>query len=49
LPLLAGYIFGERLAAGRPRLQYVWKDYELKSLRPVRGGKGRGRGRRART
>ncbi len=32
LPLLAGYVLGERLTAGRPRLKLEWKGFELKRL-----------------
>jgi len=49
LPLLAGYILGERLTEGRARLQFDWDGFELKSLKPVRSRRGRGPGRRART
>jgi deoxyhypusine synthase len=48
LPLLAGYIFGQRLTEGRPRLQLTWDGYELTSLKTVRGAGRRVRDRRAR-
>ncbi len=35
LPLLAGYVFGRQLAAGRPRLKLTWDGFELKSLHPA--------------
>jgi deoxyhypusine synthase len=36
LPLLAGYVFGRDLTAGRPRLKMTWDGCMLKSLRPER-------------
>lgn len=36
LPLLAGYALQRRLAAGRKRLAFTWKDDELVSLKPAK-------------
>jgi len=33
LPLLAGYVFGKRLTAGRPRLELNWDGYRLAGLK----------------
>lgn len=36
LPLLAGYLFGRRLTAGRPRLKFEWDGFRLRSLTRTR-------------
>jgi len=35
LPLLAGYVIGKDLTAGRTRLRYGWESGTLKKLRPI--------------
>jgi len=47
LPLLAGYVFGKRLAAKRSRLALEWDGSRLVKLAPAGRGRGRAPARKA--